>query len=168
MTRQQLSLLVAAMVGISLVAIANPKAQQVRLVYSATPSAPVGWFLVKPHARVRLSDLVLARLPQSAAELAHERGYLRLGIPVVKRVAAIEGQVACGSGVVIRIDQVDVATAVVHDTKGRPLSAWRGCRELANEVFLLGDRSLASFDSRYFGPVARSAIIGRVEPLWTW
>ena len=168
MTRQQFSLLAAAMVGITLVGIAHPNAQQVRLVYSATASAPVGWFLVKPHARVRLGDLVLARLPRSAAELAHQRGYLRFGTPVVKRVAAIEGQVACASGTALHIDEVDVATALPHDRQGRPLSAWRGCRTLADEVFLLGDRSRASFDSRYFGPVARSAIIGRIEPLWTW
>lgn len=166
MTQHQFSLLVTAMVGITLVA--NPNAQQIRLVYNATPSAPLGWFLVKLHAQVRLGDLVLARLPQSAAELANERGYLRLGTPVVKRVAAIEGQVACSGGSGIRIDGRDVAAALSHDPNGRPLSTWRGCRELADEVFLLGHRSRASFDSRYFGPVARSAIMGRVEPLWTW
>jgi conjugative transfer signal peptidase TraF len=168
MTRHSFSLLGTAMVGITLVAIANPRAQEIRLVYSATASAPVGWFLVKQHARVRLGDFVLARLPQSAAELAHERGYLRFGTPIVKRVAAIEGQVACASGTAIRVDQVEVATALRHDRQGRPLSVWRGCRELVDEIFLLGDRSPSSFDSRYFGPVARSAIIGRVEPLWTW
>lgn len=166
MTRQQWSLLVTAMVGITLVA--NPNAQQIRIVYNATPSAPLGWFLVKLHARVRPGDLVLARLPPSAAELAHERGYLRLGTPVVKRVAAIKGQVACVSASGIRIEGREVPTALPHDSRGRPLSTWRGCRELADELFLLGDRSRASFDSRYFGPVARSAIIGRVEPLWTW
>ena len=105
---------------------------------------------------------------QIPAYVAHERGYLRFGTPVVKRVAAIEGQVACASGEIIRVDHSDVATALLHDRQGRPLSAWRGCRQLADEVFLLGDRSRASFDSRHFGPVARSAIIGRVEPLWTW
>jgi hypothetical protein len=26
----------------------------------------------------------------------------------------------------------------------------------------------ASFDSRYFGPVASDAIVGRLVPLWTW
>jgi len=166
MTRQQWSLLVTAMVGIALVA--NPNAQPIRIVYNATPSAPVGWFLVNLHARVRPGDLVLARLPRSAAELAHERGYLQIGTPVVKRVAAVEGQVACSSASGIRIEGRNVATALAHDSRGRPLSTWRGCRELADEVFLLGDRSHASFDSRYFGPVARSAIIGRVEPLWTW
>lgn len=69
MTRQQLSLLVTAVVGITLVA--NPNPQPIRIVYNATPSAPIGWFLVKLHARVRPGDLVLARLPPSAAELAH-------------------------------------------------------------------------------------------------
>lgn len=56
-----------------------------------------------------------------------------------------------------------------HDGRGRPLAPWSGCRPLAHgEVFLLASHSPASFDSRYFGPVQREAILGEALPLWTW
>ncbi|RVC82503.1 S26 family signal peptidase, partial [Mesorhizobium sp. M2A.F.Ca.ET.046.02.1.1] len=36
-----------------------------------------------------------------------------------------------------------------------------------DEVFLLGNETNRSFDSRYFGPVPAQKIIGRLVPLWT-
>jgi hypothetical protein len=55
------------------------------------------------------------------------------------------------------------------DGRGRPLSAWQQCRRLHDgELFLLSATNPASFDSRYFGPVAVSAVIGSAQPLWTW
>jgi len=55
------------------------------------------------------------------------------------------------------------------DREGRPLPAWQGCRPLApGEVFLLMANIPASFDGRYFGPIPRAAIIGRLVPLCTW
>lgn len=166
--RRSRSFAITMLLGVACVAAANPDPAQVRLVFNGTASAPMGWFLVKQHAAVRRNDLVLARLPPSAAVLAEARGYLRLGTPVIKRVAATQGQRACAQGSDIRIDGVQVAIALAHDGQGRALMLWQGCRALADEVFLLGDRSPASFDSRYIGPVPRAAIVGRVEPLWTW
>jgi type IV secretory pathway protease TraF len=49
------------------------------------------------------------------------------------------------------------------------LAAWPGCRVLRrDEVFLFAAGNVASFDSRYFGPVGREAILGEAVPLWTW
>jgi type IV secretory pathway protease TraF len=36
------------------------------------------------------------------------------------------------------------------------------------EVFLMNWDEPASLDSRYFGPIPLSAILGRAEPLWTF
>ncbi|PMU85654.1 S26 family signal peptidase, partial [Pseudomonas sp. GP01-A4] len=44
-----------------------------------------------------------------------------------------------------------------------------GCRGLgASDYFLLARNVRASFDSRYFGPVAADSVIGRATPLWVW
>jgi type IV secretory pathway protease TraF len=69
----------------------------------------------------------------------------------------------------ILIDGRPVARIHQLDGAGRPLPHWNGCRTLErNEVFLLSRYSTDSFDSRYFGPIDRSAVIGKVIPLWTW
>ena len=112
---------------------------------------------------------MLAELPDAARRLAAERGYLPAGVPLVKRVAALAGDMVCGAGAAIRINGRQVAERLSADLRGRPLPAWEGCRLLhGGEVFLLMEGVPDSFDGRYFGPVETTAIIGRLVPLWTW
>ena len=77
-------------------------------------------------------------------------------------------QSVCVREHVVRIDGTVVATVRTFDGKQRLLLVWQQCRVLADdELFLLGVAHPASFDSRYFGPVARSAVLGVARPLWT-
>lgn len=139
-----------------------------RVVYNPSASAPRGWYVVRLDVPVGAGDLVLSALPAHAAELAAARGYLPRGLPVLKRVAAVGGDRVCADRGVLRVSGGATVRALERDAAGRPLSPWRGCRVLrADEVLLLGERSPASFDGRYFGPVPRSAIVGVVRPLWT-
>jgi type IV secretory pathway protease TraF len=47
-----------------------------------------------------------------------------------------------------------------------PLQLWEGCRQLDfGEYFVVGTHP-RSFDSRYFGPIAETSIIGRAHALW--
>src|SRR5262249_44463062 len=62
-----------------------------RLVYNATASAPLGFYRLIPAGHLARGDLVLAHLPEAAARLAADRRYLPLSVPVVKRVAALAG-----------------------------------------------------------------------------
>lgn len=146
-----------------------------RVIYNPTDSVPVGWYRVDPfdwladplHTPVQVDSIVLVPLPVEAATLAAQRDYLPLGIPLLKRVGAIAPQQVCVIGHSVRIDGVPVADTLPADHLGRPLPAWQQCRHLRRgELFLLSTTNPASFDSRYFGPVAASAVIGVAHPLW--
>ena len=113
-------------------------------------------------------DLVLAALPSDARRLAADRGYLPVGVPLVKRLAAVSGDAVCSVGDAVFVNGRHVAARRNHDASGRQLPRWTGCRVLAtDEVFLLMAGVSRSFDGRYFGPVRRARIIGRLVPLWT-
>lgn len=155
--------------AVSLIGLATFVRWPTWLLYNPSESAPRGWYLQRPAHGLTPRTLVFARLPPKAATLADERGYLPRRLPILKRVGAIEGQVVCVESGLVRIDRKIVASIRVRDGHGRPLPAWEGCRLLrSDEVFLLATHSPASFDSRYFGPVGREAILGEAVPLWTW
>ncbi len=138
-----------------------------RLVWNASASAPRGLYWVGGAAVAR-GDLVLARLPEAVRQLAAARGYLPAGVPLVKRIAAVGGDVVCGSAEAVSINGRVVAARLAADAHRRPLPAWTGCLSLGiGEVFLLMDGVADSFDGRYFGATPTGAIIGRLVPLWT-
>ena len=141
----------------------------IRLVYNPSPSVARGWYLMVPAHRLEDGMFVVARLPAAAARIAAERGYLPITVPVVKRVAAQDGEYVCERSRVLSIDGRPVARALIADSAGRPLPAWSGCLTLTRGAYLLlGDGRPDSYDSRYFGPVTAGAILGRAIPLWTW
>jgi len=164
-------LLVALITSLGVAVLAWPSMHTpvARIVYNPSDSVPRGWYRVgsadSPHA----GSIVLAQLPADAAALATQRGYLPEHIPLLKRIGAMSPQHVCIEKHIVRIDGVAVTGVRATDGRGRPLSAWQQCRRLHDgELFLLSATNPASFDSRYFGPVAVSAVIGSAEPLWTW
>lgn len=144
----------------------------VAIVYNPSDSVPRGWYRIGGigcPGSLHVGSIVLARIPAAAAALAAQRSYLPAGVPILKRIGAMAPQSVCIREQVVRIDGAAMATARTHDGMRRPLPVWPQCRPLAgNELFLLGDTNSASFDSRYFGPVAASAVLGVARPLWTW
>ncbi|WP_133489911.1 S26 family signal peptidase [Alcanivorax sp. 24] len=146
-----------------------------RLIYNPSDSVSVGWYRLDPlqHRpgslahRLEVGSIVLTILPPEAAALAAQRGYLPAHIPLLKRVGAVAPQHVCLIADQVRIDGVPVATVLPADRMGRPLPTWRQCRQLRpGELFLLSTTNPASFDSRYFGPVSASAVIGIAHPIW--
>ena len=146
-----------------------------RLIYNPSDSVAVGWYRVDPldhHAAslprpLSVGSIVLARLPPDAAALAAQRGYLPTRVPLLKRVGAVASQEVCITGGSVRIDGVPSATVLRVDRLGRSLPSWPQCRRLRpGELFLLSTTNPASFDSRYFGPVSASAVIGVAHPVW--
>jgi conjugative transfer signal peptidase TraF len=139
-----------------------------RVIYNASDSVPVGWYRIGPPRVLRVGGFVLVHLPAAPRTLAARRGYLPWRIPLLKRIGAMAPQAVCVRGGIVSIDGVRVATTLPVDGAGRRLTPWRQCRRLrAGELFLLSTSNPASFDSRYFGPVKASAVIGLAQPLWT-
>lgn len=156
---------------IGLAALLMPLAipNRVHLVYNPSDSVPRGWYRIVPADSLQVGSIVLARLPAPAAALAAQRGYLPVGVPLLKRIGAVAPQRVCMDGAAVRIDDVAVAAVMHVDGRGRPLSAWPQCRRLTHgELFLLSSTNPASFDSRYFGPIRAPDVIGSARPIWTW
>ena len=154
-----------AAVAIAGVITAGPRPP--RLIWNATASAPIGLYAVRPIQILFCGELVLAKLPTKTARLAARRGYLPMGVPVVKRIAGLSGDQICAYGQTVWRNGRLLATRLLADSRNRPLPRWQGCRRLGRQdVFLLMAHKRYSFDSRYFGPVRRAAIIGRLVPLW--
>jgi len=146
-----------------------------RLTYNPSDSVAIGWYRIEPfdpHTALlsrplSVDSIVLVPLPAAAATLAAQRGYLPTRIPLLKRVGAVAPQEVCIVGRSVRIDGVPAAAALPADRMGRPLPSWQQCRRLEpGELFLLSVTNPASFDSRYFGPVRASAVLGLAHPVW--
>ncbi|MDQ1158917.1 conjugative transfer signal peptidase TraF [Sphingomonas sp. SORGH_AS 950] len=165
------ALLIAATMGLAFtgggILLQNVLQPAPRLIWNASASAPVGLYALAPFTPIRTGDMVVARLPVGIAMLAAKRRYLPIGVPLVKRVGAVPGDRICAIGAMVTINGRPVATRLPRDRSDRPLPWWRGCTTLRDgRIFLLSPVHDA-FDSRYFGPVEASAIIGRAAPLWT-
>jgi conjugative transfer signal peptidase TraF len=159
--------LVFGVTMLSMLAMSASLVPTPRLIWNASASAPIGFYWRIAGAPSR-GDLVLARAPFWARKVAAERHYLPLNVPIVKRVAAVAGEVVCASGAAISIDGRVVAHRLASDRMGRPLPQWEGCETLgAGEFFLLTADVPDSFDGRYFGVTEWRDIIGRLVPLWT-
>jgi conjugative transfer signal peptidase TraF len=163
------SIVLCVMAGTAAAALPAVRRPDVRLVYNASASAPLGWYLIRPATRPRLGDYVLATLPTAAGALAAQRGYLPAGVPILKQVGAVTGQHVCVTGDAVLVDGAPFGRLRRSDPRGRPLTGWLQCRRLANgELMLLSTTNPASFDSRYFGPIVASAVRGKAVPIWTW
>ncbi|MDR1074987.1 MAG: S26 family signal peptidase [Xanthomonadaceae bacterium] len=164
-----------AAVGFAALAWASFVSPLPRLTYNPSDSVAVGWYRIDPFdprtaslpRPLSVDSIVLVPLPAKAAALAAQRGYLPTRVPLLKRIGAIAPQEVCIVGRSVRIDGVPVAAALAADRFGRPLPSWQQCRHLEpGELFLLSTTNPASFDSRYFGPVSASTVIGVAHPVW--
>jgi conjugative transfer signal peptidase TraF len=139
----------------------------VKLIWNASPSVPTGLYWLRSGSDFKVGDLVVVAAPAALADFLTQRGYLPLGLPLLKRVAAGPGQVVCRAGLSITVDGVLVGQALRSDRDGRALPVWQGCRRIsATEIFLMNVDVPNSLDGRYFGPLSQRSILGHAIPIW--
>jgi conjugative transfer signal peptidase TraF len=163
------------MVGFAIVGSSFEFATYKGLRFNVDHSMPLGayWFVPGPVWR---GATVQSCLPPSLAHYALRRRILSEGscstgvMPVVKMVAAIGGDVVVvsDSGLRINGNLWPMSAPRRFDANGRRVDfRLHSGRYVvpADHVFLLGE-SANSWDSRYWGSVARSTVAGRWVPLY--
>lgn len=141
-----------------------------------TDSIPRGLYRVVDRPPVR-GSIVLVCLPTQASDLGRARGYIPSGscgdggAPVGKPIVAIQGDTVrvLNRGVVVNGTLLSNSAPLARDSKGRPLPKVPMALHVltADEIWLLSSHSARSYDSRYFGAVARSRVVARIEALVT-
>ncbi len=141
-----------------------------------TPSEPLGlWRIVPLHRPVAIGDVVFI-CPPTTPEMreARARGYLRPGscpdgvAPLIKTVIAVTGQhVEIGADVSVDGRAVSSSRLASRDGSARPLVPFTSGIVPPGFVFLHSSFS-GSYDSRYFGPVPTSGILGLAQEVLTY
>jgi len=139
-----------------------------------TSSVPKGlWFV--HTGRATRGNYVLTCLPQTVAIAGKQAGYLPPGfcpgktLPVMKRVVAAAGDYVSVGNAGISVNGVVIAGSrrLSKDSRGRPVAGLVEATTYVvphDAVWLLGDW-FKSWDSRYYGAVPASLIIGVGVPL---
>lgn len=129
------------------------------LLYNHTPSVPIGVYRYAGRTPQR-GNLVAFYLPDAAHDYARQRGE-PTDILLLKPVLAMSGDHVSTLHGELRINGELIGTIPDTDAAGRTLPRWRGDRVLADgELFVGSTRIEHSFDSRFFGPVHASQIVG--------
>jgi len=130
------------------------------MLVNRSPSEPPGLY-TRTSQSIAVGRIIAFRVP------ALGRAYVDQALPtlrhrsLLKAVAAGPGDRVCEGEGGLTINGRRRAPVVARDRLGRPLPHWQGCRALAaDEFFVFSDRVPNSFDSRYFGPVSRQAVLG--------
>lgn len=135
-----------------------------RLIWNASASVPMGLYYVRMR-QPNLDEIAVIRPAGWVRLYASSRGYLPENVWLLKPIYAMRASLVCRFGKYIFVNGKLVAKAKIWDSQHRRLPVWKGCHKLkSDEVFVLA-RPRDSFDSRYFGPVNRSLIVGTAIPL---
>ena len=140
---------------------------QPSVLWNRSASEPTGLY-IRSADEPAVGRIIAFHAPASAFPYADGRmGYLHQ-VPILKQVAAGEGDVVCTRAGALSINGRWRAPVFVHDPRGATLPQWRGCRALLKgEFFVFSSRIPNSFDSRYYGPVNVDQIMGVFEPVAT-
>ena len=158
--------LAAVIVAVTMIGISMWIDPPPRFIWNASSSVPIGFYRVRVGGAVSSGDLAVVAPPPTIASFLDKGGYLPLGLPLLKRVAALPGQTVCRTGDTISIDGNAVAVAQTSDRLGRALPVWTGCRTLAaDQLFFLNADREDSLDGRYFGPLPAATVIGQATPM---
>lgn len=157
--KAELGPLLGLIAGLVLIAAASAPLP-VRLIWNRTASVPTGLYVVSSPVAFTRGDLVAYLPSPREAAWIEAGGYTGKGWPLIKRIAALEGDEACRIDETVLVNGAVSALALKIDANGAELPVWDGCRRLGpGDIFLLADHT-RSIDGRYFGVQEAQRILG--------
>ncbi len=157
----------ATLVGVCLIGAWMPA--KLGYCLNITPSEPVGIYR-QIGGGVERGALVLLNRPHGSAASILGR-YLPANIPLIKRIAAIPGDLVEVSTEGVRVNGIlwPDSVPLTHDLEGRSLRPYPFgiSRVPAGQIWVMSNHP-RGLDSRYFGPVTESSVISRLVPIVTW
>jgi type IV secretory pathway protease TraF len=162
--KHQIILFGVAAFGLAFLAM-KPLVNPVPLViWNASNSVHLGWYFVSKR-QPNVGEIAVIKPAEWVQIYAASRGYLPRDVWLLKPIYAVHPSIICRFGRYVFADGKHVATAKNADKMHRVLPLWKGCKELTpTQYFVLGHHR-DSFDSRYFGPVDRSQVVGTAFPM---
>lgn len=139
--------------------------------YNHSKSLPRGFYWHRPvELPLHRGQLVCFRYV--APESVKTRHYFPEGTLICKSVLGLPGDHIVRSGLETKIcianSCVSAGTSLTHDSQGRPLPALEFPDVVpAGSLFLSSTRVPNSFDSRYLGLIAQSALVRETHPFLT-
>jgi len=176
MSRQRCSAIVTLSVAAGLLSLLFAAGWIGGLRINTTQSEPLGLWRIVPLTRSVLpGETVFICPPDNAAmREARQRGYLRTGLcpggfgPFIKTVIAVAGQrVDVTDRVAIDGVPIPNSRIIGVDGRGRSLRHDQSGVVRSGEVYLHSD-FIGSWDSRYFGPVPDSGVLGLAQQVLTY
>jgi type IV secretory pathway protease TraF len=134
------------------------------VIWNASESVPIGWYLVSKR-QPNIGEIAIIKPSEWVQIYASSRGYLPKNVWLLKPLYAVHPSIICRFGRHVFVDGKHVAKAKIMDKEHRFLPVWRGCFKLSSTQYFVLGRRRDSFDSRYFGPIEQSQVVGTAFPL---
>ena len=154
---------VLAAAGIAFLA-AKPLVNPVPLlIWNASESVPIGWYVVAKRQPM-IGEIAVIKPVDWVQLYASSRGYLPQSVWLLKPIFAANPSIICRFGSFVFVNGKQVAKAKIVDKLHRRLPVWKGCIALSSAQYFVLGRHRDSFDSRYFGPIEKHQVVGTAFP----
>ncbi len=143
------------------------------IMLNVTPSIPIGIYKTHPPTAMQRGDIVALCLSDPDKEYGLTRHYIQMGTkchdsdPLIKKIIAVPGDtVRLQDGFMVVNHQELLFKTYYKDNAQRSLKVFpRGLYQQTSGYWMIGDHSPYSWDSRYWGPIARNQILYKLSPL---
>lgn len=130
------------------------------LTKQISASMPEGWYVTYPiRFPLKRYQTVLFTPPPWALQYMDKHHWFRANMLMMKQVYGVPGDFVCIRHQAVWINGKNIAPIVPDYAPGKSLPKLHYCQRLPkDQYFMMSTHIVRSFDSRYIGPIAASAI----------